>query len=135
MQTGDYLGLDVGERRTGVARASVVAKLAEPLRIVDTDKAVQEVKDLVDDYGVSAVVIGLPRNLDGDDTAQTDWVKKWAEGLRLEIKTPIHFQDEALTSELAQARIGGDGHKDDEAASIILQEYLDEQLGTRSESK
>jgi putative holliday junction resolvase len=135
MQTGDYLGLDVGARRTGVARASAVAKLAEPLKILDTDKAIAEIKDLIEDYEVSGVIIGLPRNLDGNDTAQTAWVKKWADGLRLEIKAPIHFQDEALTSELAQTRIGGDGYKDDEAASIILQEYLDGQLNTGLESK
>jgi putative Holliday junction resolvase len=128
MSPGDYIGLDVGERRTGIARASAVAKLAEPLKIVETTKAAEEIKELIKENGVKAVIVGLPRNLQGDDTPQTRWVRDWVENLKKEIALPFYFQDEALTTELAQSRLGGDGYKDDEAASIILQDFLDSEL-------
>lgn len=124
MQAGDYIGLDVGEKRTGIARASAVAKLAEPYTIVETAKAAELIAELINENSVQAVVVGLPRNLQGDDTPQTKWVIEWVENLKKEIPLPFYFQDEALTSKLAQDRAGGEGHKDDEAASIILQDFL-----------
>lgn len=128
MQPGDYIGLDVGEKRTGIARASGIAKLAEPLKIVETSDVPKELKNLISQSSVKAVVVGLPRNLQGDDTPQTKWVRDWAENLKKEMSIPIYFQDEALTSKFAQSRLGGPGHKDDEAASIILQDFLNSEL-------
>jgi putative Holliday junction resolvase len=121
---GDYLGLDVGQKRTGIARASSTAKLPQPLKIVETDKLIDELKALVGAQHTLAIVVGLPRNLEGDDTSQTRWVRQWAEQARQEIDLPLHFQDEALTTTEALSRQPNNSQPDAEAAAIILQDFL-----------
>jgi putative holliday junction resolvase len=67
---GDILALDYGDRRIGVARAQEVARIAEPLQAIDRNKvdAIDEIKRLINVYQVSRLVLGLPRNLSGEDT-------------------------------------------------------------------
>jgi len=124
MAEGDYLALDVGSKRTGIARASSVAKLPEPLKIVETDKLIDELKTLVTAQPALGIVVGLPRNLNGDDTDQTRWVRKWTEQAEKEIDVPFHFQDEALTTTEALSRQPNNSQPDAEAAVIILQDFL-----------
>jgi len=118
MKPREILGLDLGEVRTGVARGNATAGLAEPLAVIPTKDILRELDKLVAEKGVSEVVIGLPRNLEGQDTAQTTWVREWVAGAKAKIKPPIFWQDEALTSRSA----GGDDAK---AAALILQDFLD----------
>jgi putative Holliday junction resolvase len=122
----EYLGLDVGQKRTGIARASRVARLAQPLKIVETEKLMDELQELAAN-NVRAIVVGLPRNLDGDDTAQTKWVRQWAQQAQAVIKLPFHLQDEALTTHQALERKPSNSHPDAEAAAIILQDFLNDQ--------
>ena len=125
MQPSDILGLDVGEKRTGIARASTIAKLAEPLIIVETSKTLEAVKDLASKVKIDAVVVGLPRNLSGEDTPQTEWVREWVKLAKAEVGLPFYWQDESLTTKLAETRQPNNSHSDAEAASIILQDFLD----------
>ncbi len=111
------LGLDVGRAWIGVARASTVVRLAEPLKTIKTGEAETEIKKMIDDYDAVAVVVGLPRNLDGHDTHQTKWSRQWAEQLKSQLKLPVYLIDEALTSQDAD-------HS--EAAARILQDWLDQ---------
>ena len=124
MAEGDYLALDVGSKRTGIARASSVAKLPQPLKIVETDKLIDELKALVTAQPTLGIVVGLPRNLDGDNTDQTRWVHNWAEQARKEVDVPFHFQDEALTTAEVMSRQPNNSQPDAEAAAIILQDFL-----------
>ncbi|MDB5160706.1 MAG: Holliday junction resolvase YqgF [Candidatus Saccharibacteria bacterium] len=127
MQVRTYIGLDVGEIRTGIARASSVARLAEPLKVVPTGEVVPELKKIIEDPGVEAVIVGLPRNLNGDDTAQTAWVRQWLQNARpLLPEIPFYWQDEALTTKIAAEQMGKNiTEVDSLAASIILQDFLD----------
>jgi putative Holliday junction resolvase len=127
MQPDEYIGLDVGEKRTGMARASAVARLPEALKTVNTADVLEELNDMIRSAPVAAIVVGLPRGLNGDDTAQTRWVRSWADTASQSIKVPFYFQDEALTTKLAQSRSGAPGHLDAEAAAIILQDFLNSQ--------
>lgn len=127
MEVKDFIGLDVGQARTGFARASALACLAEPLRTVPTNEALTELKQLVD-KGVSAVVVGLPRDINGRETEQTAWVRQWADEAKKMIDTTFYWQDEALTSKLAEAEALHTGKIKDVdalAAQIILQDFLD----------
>lgn len=128
MDTKQFLGLDVGLKRTGIARASETARLAEPLRTVETTEVFQAFQKLLKQYDVAAVVVGLPRNLKGEETQQTSWVRDWVQHAKSRIELPFYWQDEALTSRIAQAE--KEAHKrphdiDALAAAVILQDFLD----------
>lgn len=125
MEISEIIGLDVGSSRTGIARASSAARLAEPLKTVETKDLIEMLKDLAKTQKISAVVVGLPRSLNGKDTEQTAWVRQWAEKAKREVDAVFYWQDEALTSKLALAR-GGKEKTDLDAlaAQIILQDFL-----------
>jgi putative Holliday junction resolvase len=126
---GKYLGIDYGARRIGLALADSDTKLATPLKAV----ALDELAAVIDREGpFDAVVVGLPRNLDGNDTPQTLAVRRFTDDVlwRKHHIEPV-FQDEAATSAIAEERLKESGKKyergdiDAEAAAIILQDYLD----------
>jgi putative Holliday junction resolvase len=122
------LGLDVGLKRIGIARASDNARLAEPLLTVSTPEAIKTLRSLIEEYNINIVVVGLPRNLRGDDTAQTTWVRDWIKHAKSKIDLPFYWQDEALTSRIAEAKRQVHKHPhdiDSLAAAIILQDFLD----------
>jgi putative Holliday junction resolvase len=124
-----YLGLDVGLKRTGIARASGAARLSEPLTTVATTSVLKTIKDLAEEYNISAVVVGLPRNLHGYSTQQTNWVREWVVNAKNKIDLPFYWQDEVLTTRIAEAKKLTYGKKvhdvDSLAAAIILQDFLD----------
>ena len=122
------MGLDVGQKRIGVARASALAMLAEPLDSIAAQDSIKELLKLVDDHSIGTIVVGLPRNLDSKDTKQTEWVRQWVNDAKAKIELPFFWQDEALTSVVAEAE--RQAHKkpkdiDSLAAAIILQDFLD----------
>jgi len=128
MSVCEVLGLDVGEKWIGVARGSTAAKLAEPLTTIETNEASKNLQELINNHKAAALVVGLPRNLSGDDTAQTDWVRQWVDQLKNRIDLPVLWQDEALTSKQAEiskpkAKSPFDDHA--LAAATILQDFLD----------
>lgn len=128
MDAKQLLGLDVGSVRTGIARASAVAGLAEPLMTIETSKLETKLVELIKAQSVGIIVVGLPRSLEGSETQQTRWVRQWVTKTKKMIDTPLYWQDEALTSHLAKA--SADAHKkprdvDAMAAAIILQDFLD----------
>lgn len=130
MEAKEILGLDVGIKRTGIARASNVARLAEPLPSLPTKEAIKTLKKYIAEHPVEAIAVGLPRNLAGDDTEQTRWVRAWIDKAKSQISAPFYWQDEALTSqEAAKHRASDFKHQNvDEhslAAAIILQDFLD----------
>jgi putative Holliday junction resolvase len=123
----EVLGVDVGAVRIGIARGNLRARIAQPVRTVPAANAFSEINNLINLYSSNALVIGLPRNLDGDETAQTKQVKSWAQQAKKHIKLPFFWQDEALTSHKAhQLKPSADNvGLDAEAAAIILQDFLD----------
>ena len=128
MEVKQLLGLDVGQKRIGVARASSAARLAEPLITINTADAWDKLQQIIKEQETETIVVGLPRNLQGDDTAQTTWVHEWVGKAKKQIKLPFYWQDEALTSHIAE--VEREAHKtnhdvDALAAAIILQDFMD----------
>jgi len=124
----EFIGLDVGQARTGLARGNDAARLSEPLKTVDTKDLLAELQKVVAEHSAKGVVVGLPRNLSGDDTPQTTWVRAWVDEAKKQIKTTFYWQDEAMTSKIAEARKLADNKLHDVdalAAAIILQDFLD----------
>lgn len=140
------VGLDVGERRIGVAISDTTRTLARPVGVLrptslDGDgapRAAAEIARLAaEEDGVSSIVIGLPRHLDGSASAMTARVAAFAGELGRLTHLPISLQDERLTSREAESRLAITDRNwrtrkerlDAAAAAVILQEYLDVQPG------
>ena len=127
------LGLDVGEKRIGVAKADSSVKIAIPVGTVNVDgNEFQELARLVRLYNAHAIVLGLPRSNEGNETAQSLYVRNFSKTLVEKIPNiKISFQDESLTSVEAEKRLKArkknfeKGEIDAEAASIILQDFIE----------
>jgi len=107
MQQTNYtnaIGLDIGDKRIGVARLNSVARLPEPLVTLSNDDGfVGELKKIINSESIDLIVVGLPRNMDGQETAQTKTTKQFVDNiLRPAVSVPIIFQDETLSSVDAQ---------------------------------
>jgi putative Holliday junction resolvase len=127
----NLLALDVGERKIGVARANAIARVTEPLvTLPNNDTFAGELDKLIKDLDVSVIVIGLPRGIEGQETAQTQYVRNFITQLNLPVT--LVFQDEALTSVAAERQLKQSGKPyskediDAVAACIILNDYLQE---------
>ena len=125
------LALDVGDRRVGVALADSQIKIAVPYGYLErSDKIIQQITELMLDHDINILVVGYPRNQSGEATKQTESVEQFAEELaEIEIDADLVFQDESLSSVEAERRLGrvkDKGEIDAEAASIILQDYLEQ---------
>lgn len=146
------LGIDLGERRIGVALAEDGALSARPLttlrrgRTLDADLAALRL--LIDTHDIAALVIGLPLEAAGQEGTQAALTRSWAEAVAaaLEREVTFDFRDERLSSYRAEQRLGPmrrgrsggpptkhqrDTYRarvDREAAAIILQDALDARL-------
>lgn len=125
------MALDVGERRIGLAMADSQVKIAIPFGWLENDqRVIVRITELVLQHDIKTIVVGYPRNQSGEPTQQTEFVESFVERLAdIELDTDIVFQDESLTSVQAEQRLAGrikdKGEIDAEAASIILQDYLE----------
>jgi putative Holliday junction resolvase len=130
------LGLDIGDRRIGVALSDPEGILASPLTVInrrDESFDIEAIKDIINRQQVGQVIVGLPLSLDGSLGQQAEKVKDFVRKLSEQVEIPVEYRDERLTTvfaeRLAQASGGKKAKKaghDAQAAAIILQGYLDE---------
>ncbi len=126
-RTQEFLGVDVGDKRVGIASGNTAARIAHPLKTVSASQAIDELVTLAEASAVVGIVVGLPRGLSGDETAQSQKVRNWADTAKLRINLPLFWQDETLTTVAAQAQSRSKKTPvdiDAQAASIILQDFL-----------
>ena len=138
---GRIVGFDVGERRIGVAVSDPTGTLARPLAALPTtgldgnalQVSLDELARLAGEDPLDAIVVGLPRRLDGSPNAMTPRVERFAARLRDRAGLAVFLQDERLTSVEAESRLAAreknwrsrKGRLDAAAAAVILQDYLD----------
>ena len=123
----DVIALDLGKKRTGVARIHPKARIAESLDYIEmTDLFVQHVQDVVDAHKADAVVIGMPRGLDGQTTDQTRWADQMLSDLKNALSVPVFAIDEAGTTKAAEARMSRGESIDSVAAGIIAEDFIAE---------
>ena len=119
----EILAIDVGDKNSGVARASSVARLAEPLASVPTEELVEFVIAHAKSQPVAAVVFGLPRNLKGEETAQSRSVRDFVEAVKTQIKASLFWQDETLSTKQANSQpLTAKADEHATAAAVILQD-------------
>jgi putative Holliday junction resolvase len=138
------LGIDFGERRVGLALSDPSATIATPLptltRRAGKRPPVGPITEIIQQNQVESVVIGLPLNLAGDETAWTTAVREFGTKLQERAGVPVEFLDERLTSVQAERAVRGSGLKrsdreqkqrvDAAAAVLLLQTFLDRRTRT-----
>jgi putative Holliday junction resolvase len=129
----NFLALDVGTQRIGVAVASGQARLVRPLTtLIHTNQVFEQLTELITQEHAGVVVVGLPRGLSGQETDQTTYSRDFAAQLATHISAQIVLQDEAVTSRQAEAELQARGKPytkpdiDALAAVYILEDYLAE---------
>lgn len=132
-QSQNLICLDVGERRIGVAVADTAVRIAVPYDTIVVDGSeLRAIAELAVRESANKFIVGYPRNQQGEATAQSEYVERFAEQL-VDI-APYLFQDESLTSVIAENRLKSRGKPyekgdiDKEAAAIILQDYMEMNL-------
>jgi putative Holliday junction resolvase len=133
------LGLDIGDRRVGVAISDPFGDMAQPLITMGRSSLKQELKNiarLIRKHAIAEIVAGNPLHMSGDVSPQAEKAQAFAAALRDEFQLPVHLQDERLTSAAAHELLDRLGHPrgperkavlDQYAAVIILQDWLDAQ--------
>ncbi len=135
MSSPTLVCLDVGEKRIGVAVADAGIRIAVPFTTVEVDGSeIASIGAIVLKENADIIVVGYPRNQQGEATAQTKYVEDFTTRLE-DFDKKIVFQDESLTSVLAEQRLISHkrpytkGDIDAQAAAIILQDYLEANYG------
>lgn len=132
------MGLDVGDRRIGVAVSDAAKLIARPLEVVDRGRdgkddlaALNRLAALAAEYAPDEIIVGEPKRTDGKVSAQAARVMTFLERIRERINTRLVLTDERYSTQEARqimaARRGGPGreHDDAVAAAVILQRHLD----------
>lgn len=128
------MGIDYGHKRIGVALSDGLGIAAHPLVVLDAGPRVGvEVAEMVHEYCVERVVIGLPRSLDGSEGAAARDARGFAERLEGLLDVEVVMYDERFTSRIAEgvlvaagtSRAGRRRMVDKVAAAVMLQGYLD----------
>lgn len=129
--TPSIIALDIGERRIGVAIGAVQARLASPLQTLQRSESIfDEIAQLAKTQQAVGIVLGLPRGLEGQHTAQTAAVEAFGNALEKMVSVPLYWQDEALTSRQAEAELVARGkpyRKEDIdalSATYILEDFM-----------
>jgi putative Holliday junction resolvase len=127
--------LDVGEKRIGVSVADVGIRIAVPFDTIEVDgNEIEAIVKVVLKEQADTIVVGYPRNQQGEVTSQTEFVEAFTKKLEY-LGKKIVYQDESLTSVLAEQRLKSYGRPytkgdiDAQAATIILQDYLEQNYG------
>ncbi len=131
---GRLLGLDVGDKRIGVAVSDPLGILATPLTIIyhtNWRQDIERVLAIAHQENVVGIVVGVPYYLDGTPSPQTHKVLRFIKRLRDRTPLPVFEWDETLSTEEAEARLRAAGRRrrqeavDAHAAAVILQEFLE----------
>ena len=133
---GKYLGVDYGDKRTGIAECDPSGLIATGIFTVSEGgmrKTAIRVAKEAEDRGCKLIVIGLPKNMDGTEGERADVIRAFAAMLPEYTSIPYDFYDERMTTMVAYRFLGETGTYgkkrreavDTLSAQIILQGYID----------
>lgn len=129
-----YLGIDYGMKRTGVAVTNTEGTMAVLKETIEADgqmAVIDRIKEIVEEDAIESVVVGVPRNMQNEDTEMTEHVERFIEKLRNHVTIPVQSIDERLTTEMAKTLLRGVSNekRDSVAAQILLQNFIDQLQG------
>lgn len=123
----NLLGIDYGTKNIGLAKASTVVPVVLPFGIIENDDAslaIEKLTRIITEEKIDKVIAGLPFNLDGSENKNTGKIREFFEQLGRQNSAPVEFLTEVFSSQ-AGDRMGAGVSRDEKAAMIILQSYLD----------
>ena len=133
-----YLGLDLGSKTLGIAVSDYTNTIATSVKTIyfmdeDYSSLIEPLKELIKEYDISKLVLGLPKNMDNSLGIRANITLEFKKLLENEIGLEVFLEDERLTSVISNnilisadiSRKKRKKHVDKIAASIILQSYLD----------
>jgi len=131
------LGLDVGDKRIGVALSDPMQILASPLTVIEVKPGADEFMEIIAltrEHEATRIVVGFPRSMDGSIGEQATKTEAFARKLSEVTDIPIEFSDERLSTSMADQILKSKKktpqqikqERDAYAAALILQWYLDE---------
>ena len=129
------IGIDLGSKRVGLALSDKMNMIASPYRtliVKNEQDLLDQLRLIIVDLKVKTIVLGLPLNMNGEDSAQTKKVREFKSVLSI-FNLPVKLEDERLSSVSAKRSLVMQdiktGHNksevDKRAAAIILQQFLD----------
>ncbi|MBI3353762.1 MAG: Holliday junction resolvase RuvX [Nitrospirae bacterium] len=130
------LGLDVGDKRIGIAVSDELCMCAHGVRTIERKgikEDIRQIKEICEEYGVEEIIAGLPINMDGTSGFRVQKVQDFVSLLKEQVSIPVNTWDERLSTvaaerNLIEADMSRKKRKaviDKIAATIILQGYLD----------
>jgi len=133
---GRTLGLDVGDKRIGVAISDALSMTAQPLGVVQRKSIARDceaIMALASEYEVVRIVAGLPLNMDGSEGEQSQKVRRFCDTFARNSGIDLIYEDERMTSAQSERMLIESGMRRDRrrkvidkmAATLILQSYLD----------
>lgn len=128
-----FLGVDFGTKRVGLAISDGLGLTARPLEVVPAGKSVERICQLIGEYEVECVIIGLPTGLAGQEGSSVEGARQLAGRVEEAAGVTVELVDERFTSRMAESALLESGMRrrdrratvDKVAAAIILQGYLD----------
>ncbi|MFN0279344.1 MAG: Holliday junction resolvase RuvX [Pyrinomonadaceae bacterium] len=132
---GRIIAIDPGTKRCGVAVCDEMRVTTRPLPVITRKswkRLLLDVKQIVTEFDAKALVIGLPLESDGSESAMSAEARRMAQNFLLSLDIPVFLQDERVTSYEAKSRLWQQGKTlsdtrskvDSEAAAIILSDFL-----------
>lgn len=129
------MGVDYGDARTGIAMSDLLCSIVGSTTVIHSrrdDKTIAEIKKLIDQNGVTEIVVGLPRNMNGTEGPRAEVCKAFAEQLKEATGLPVAMWDERRTTVEAHNILSAHNYHgqkrkntvDAVAASLILEGYL-----------
>jgi len=119
----NYLGIDYGEKRLGLAKADGETKIATPLKtILNSPSVLNDLAHIVKTEVIEKIIVGVPISLDGQKNNFANKVTEFAEDLEARTDTSVTLENEVFSSKMAAEN---STKIDESSAAIILQSYLD----------
>ena len=129
------MGVDYGDARTGIAMSDLLCSIVGTTTVIHSrrdDKTIAEIQKLIAQNGITEIVVGLPKNMNGTEGPRADFCKEFAEKLREATGLPVHMWDERRTTVEAHNILSAHNYHgqkrkntvDAVAASLILEGYL-----------
>lgn len=127
------IGLDVGDKRIGVAVSDALGLTAQGINTIDRKGSIEALKKIIAEYEVDSIIVGIPKMLNGTIGIQGEKVMEYVNELKKAISLPVTLWDERLSTlaaerALLEANVRRKKRKslrDKVSAIVILQNYLD----------
>ena len=129
------MGIDYGDARTGIAMSDLLCSIVGSTTVIhsrNSEKTLQQIQQMVKDHGVTEIVMGLPKNMDGTEGPRAELCRQFAARLEDAVGMPIKLWDERRTTGEAHNILSAHNYHgkkrkdtvDAVAASLILEGYL-----------